>query len=77
MTAAERAVLARYPDAECWRDLTWQRDGNGSVTTTAYTIFEDPDERATVLGTGPTPDAAWADAASRLDPPVAPPDGTR
>ena len=60
MTPAERAVLARYPDAECW-----QRS-----IMTGYAVYSkgwNHIEEARLLGTGPAPDAAWANAAARLD----------
>ena len=58
MTPAERAVLARYPDAECWR----LRLGENS-----YRVYDFGHTAAPCIGTGPTPTEAWADAAARLD----------
>lgn len=75
MTPAERAVLARYPDAECWRDGAkgefWRQWRYVIMTRTpsaaTMTLRPDTDRSGDfVVGTGPTPDAAWADAAARL-----------
>lgn len=73
MTPAERVVRARYPDAECW--LTgvvvkeyvvreWGGDNVDSGWSGAGWLA------GPTLGTGPTPDAAWADAAARCAPPT-------
>lgn len=63
MTPAERAVLARYPDAECWR--RYDAGANVQYYVTQATL---ENERAVVqtLGTGPTPSEAWANAAAWL-----------
>ncbi len=51
MTDAEKAVLARYPDAECW-----------SFLFSRYIVFRSRHEGK--LAEGGTPEAAWAAAAS-------------
>ena len=58
MTPAERAVLARYPDAECWR--------RNDIIGVAYAVHRRATERLDILGTGPTPAKAWENAAARL-----------
>ena len=59
MTGAERAVRARYPDAECWR--------RNDIAGVAYAVQRSAAELLPILGIGLTGDEAWAHAAARLD----------
>ena len=64
MSPAERAVLARYPDAECWRTMSYPKLEHPVLH---YEVSRDDGVNLHSLGIGRTSDAAWADAAARLD----------
>lgn len=57
MTAAERKVRERYPDAECERTVAAYVLGDG------FRVYAWGGGERWIIGRGATPETAWADAA--------------